>query len=143
MRLQKFVQTPPKVLVLDRAGLPVGRPPPTERFPFRHPFRDALADVDAVGHEFDAGGTLQGLQAADDGGHFHAVVRRVPLAAGALEFLAGGEVAEDEGPAAGPGIAAAAAVGEQLHVHVVGRGVLGHGESNYSVKVAAGDRREG
>ena len=35
-------------------------------------------------------------------------------AAGFL-FLAGGQVAEDEGPAARPGIAAARAVGEQLH----------------------------
>ena len=57
-----------------------------------------------------------------------------PLAAGTLEFLAGDGMAEDEGPAARPGVAAARPIGEKLHFGVVSRRFFGHVESGGHVR---------
>ena len=124
---EQFVQLPPEFFVLDLGPVAVLAAPPVVLFPFRHPFRHALAHVGAVGHQFDGGGPFEGFQAADDGHQLHAVVGRLAFAAeGFFLFLRGG-VAQDEGPPARTGIAAARAVGEQSDFRETLLGGLGIG----------------
>ena len=51
------------------------------RLPLGQPLGQPLADVDAVGDQLDARGAFQGLQAANDGHHFHAVIGGFAFAA--------------------------------------------------------------
>ena len=80
-------------------------------FPAGEPLDEALADVGAVGDQLDTAAAGEGFQALDGACELHAVVGGFALCAGMAAFLAGGGVFEDEGPAAGAGVAAARAIG--------------------------------
>ena len=103
------VERLPELTVLYRlllAGLPA------VPLPAMDPFGDAVHDVFAVGIEVDSAGLLQRIERGDGGKQFHAVVGCLGLAA--RQFLGHAAVAQHCAPAAGPGIAGAGTVGEDL-----------------------------
>src|SRR3569623_268791 len=141
----QFIEFAPKILVLDsRPALSFAATPPIG-LPFGHPFAQDLADINAVGQQFDVGRPVQRLQAADDRGKLHAVVRRLGLAARLFQILAGAGMPENEGPAPRARIPAAGPVCKQLHFgqrNAVGiaHGALGTWTSTPSGRIASGLR---
>ena len=99
---------------------------PALGLPLRHPVADPLADILAVGHQLDLAAALQAGQPLDGAGQLHPVVGRGGLGARGVDDPAAGRVLEDVGPAAGAGVAAAGAVGEEADEVGGGRGVGRH-----------------
>ena len=111
---EQFVEPPPEVFVLDLFAAACLRGA-ASRWPSTWAaIRSALADVDAVGDQFDRGRAFERFQAADHGRQFHAVVGGFAFAARSFQFFARVGMPQDKGPAARPRIAAARAVGEEL-----------------------------
>src|SRR5262249_29467104 len=96
----------PEIDVLDR--LAVGGLPAVA-LPAREPVGHAAAHVLGVGDEIDLAGLGERRQRLDRGGQLHTVVRRAGLVARQLPHAC--TALEDGGPAAGPGISVAGAVG--------------------------------
>ncbi len=71
-------------------------------------------------------GRFKRREALDDAGQLHPVVGRGRLGPGGVADLAAGGVLEDVRPAAGAGVAAARAVGEEPHEIGRGRGIRCH-----------------
>src|SRR5690606_34959403 len=109
VRLLDLEQPPPEVRVLHR--LAIGGAPAVAD-PALDPSGDAVADIYAVGEKPDAAGPLQRRQPLDRRGQLHAVVGGERLAA--RKLLLARARADDDAPAAGPRIALAGAVGENL-----------------------------
>ncbi len=100
------VEFAPEVGVFDgllRAGAPAVAFPPGD------PLADALADVLRIGVEVDLARLFEDAQGLDGGLQLHAVVRGGGNAT--LEFAHMLAVGQHDGPAAGAGVAVAAAVG--------------------------------
>src|SRR3954469_6243229 len=94
-----FIECAPEVGVCDRL-LRAGSP--AVALPALDPLADALPDVLAVGIERDLARPLQRSQCLDDGGQFHAVVRRLRLAA--EQFALVHPATQPGAPATGPGV---------------------------------------
>src|SRR3546814_12460146 len=103
------VEPPPQILVLDRL---LGGGPPAVSLPTLQPNADAVADVAAVRVQCDGARPLQRLQGGNCGNELHAVVGGRGVAA--RQFPLGRTGPEDSTPTAGPRIAAAGAVREDV-----------------------------
>src|ERR1700688_2413832 len=114
MRRKCRVQAPPEVAVLDR--LFVGGAPAV-LLPALDPARDPVLQITAVRVQADPARPPQGLERHDRGGELHAVVRRIRHPALELSLMSVPQ--QHRTPAAGPGIAAAGPVGEDLDAALV------------------------
>ena len=93
---------------------------PAVALPVVDPARDPVADIDAVGVKLDAARPGKCLEPFDRGDQFHAIVGGQRLAARQLALLVA--LPKQNAPAAGPRIAAAGAIGEQLDFRQLGQG---------------------
>lgn len=111
----ELVELLPEVDVLDFAPAVLFLSPPTIALPTGHPFAQTFANVLTVQEQFDDRGPLERFESAHHREQLHAVVGRVGFAAGGFQFLARRGMPQDKGPTAGPRIAAARAVSEEVH----------------------------
>src|ERR1700680_2006378 len=109
--LERRVEVLPQVDVADR--LFVGGAPDIA-FPAVDPFGDAAVQILAVGMKLDDARTFERLERRDGGGELHAIVGGMRFAA--LELALVAVPGEHRGPAAGPGVSRAGAVGVNDHV---------------------------
>src|SRR5436190_10434167 len=109
MPARKLVQPPPQVFVLHRFLV---RGAPAAALPRMDPLADSLLHVLRVGIDAHAAAPLERFERANDRGKLHAVVRRSGLAAENLPLRSAS--AQHDAPPAGPGVAAARAVGIDL-----------------------------
>src|SRR5690348_531929 len=107
------VQRLPEVGVLDRL---LRRGQPAVALPAEDPLGDAVAYVHAVGVQADRHRPGQALQRLDRGGQLHPVVRGQAGVA-AAQLLLVNAVAQQRAPAARSRVAAAGAVGPDVHGH--------------------------
>src|ERR1700730_15019932 len=108
--LDELQQRLPEIAFLNRLLLGVA---PAVGAPAEIPLvAEAVHHIRAVAVDGHGAAPTEGAQALDGTGQFHALVGRVGFAAGQLDLVA--VLDEDGGPAAGAGIAAAGAVGEDL-----------------------------
>ena len=119
------VEPLPQIDILDR--LFVGGPP-AALFPGVDPLGDAVAQILAVAEEPHPARALQGLQPRNGRHHLHAVVGGERLEPAQLLFDL--TIAQDRGPAARTGIAAAGAVGKDLDLGRLGPADLRHRDRN-------------
>src|SRR5690606_1780700 len=102
-------QLVPEALLADRL---LADTDPALLLPAGNPLGHSVDDVAAVGMDGDFARLDQRAETADHGGHLHAVVGRVRLAA--AQFLLVPAHSEQRRPAAGAGIALAGSVGENV-----------------------------
>src|SRR5271170_3919825 len=76
--LGRFIEAPPKVVVLHRLPVPGA---PAVAFPIAHPGGHAVAQILGIGVQFDDCGTLESLECGDRGRQLHAIVGGQRLAA--------------------------------------------------------------
>ena len=107
----------PQLGILDRLLV---RSAPAVALPIVDPARDPVADIDAVGVKLDAARPGKCLEPFDRGDQFHAIVGGQRFAARQLALLV--VLPKQNAPAAGPRIAAAGAIGEQLDFRQLGQG---------------------
>jgi hypothetical protein len=105
-----FYQIMPQILVANRllAGID-----PALAFPAFDPFCHAINDIAAVSVNSHSARFGQYLQCANHGGHFHAVVGRLRLAAAELFLMV--SHAQNRAPASRAGIAFAGTIGEYIY----------------------------
>lgn len=113
--LQKFVQPLPKLDILHRFGASRGLQPPAILFPSRHPLAEPLPDIRTVGHQFHSTSPLQRLQTPNDGGQFHAIIRRHRLGPRFLSLLARLHMTEHERPSTRARVSTTSTIRVQLH----------------------------
>jgi len=117
VRLTCLDQFLPELGVLHRLFV---RGSPAIPLPIVDPARNAVADILAVGMEFDPARTIQRFEAANRREQLHPVVGRERLAAAQFTLLFAHP--QKHGPAPRARVSAAGAVGEQLDFRQLGQG---------------------